>query len=308
MRRAVAWTVCLSLVVLGASAPELKAFPRAGMQETAYTLGSGGLSASIGVAPLETRLPKLGGASVFQTLNVGGVEAEREVLYEAEGSLIPILIGLGVGQSTDLYLSGTIAVGTRQKTVKNYYDAPNLDGAVDRIYEQPLFDAGIGIKRLLKPDYGDGLPAVAFGIRARAGYTSDDFEEFKDDTPEDGYFSAGGDAYVALSVSFGELFRAHGSAGLDVSQKMGARSLVGVGIEVAALPGQLTAAASYAMRRNLAGIENSSLVTIGLQYQFSPTSSAQIYATPDQEMYFEAAKLGSKPEGLKPTGPVQELF
>ena len=89
---------------------------------------------------------------------------------------------------------------------------------------------------------------------------------------------------------------------------MGARSLAGVGVEFAAIPGKLTAAASYAMRRNLAGIESSSLMTVGLQYHFSPTSSAQIYATPDQEMYFEAAKLGSKPEGLKPTGPVQELF
>lgn len=307
MRRAVVWTVCLS-VVLGASASEHGAFPRVGLQETAYTLGAGGFSASIGVSPLETRLPRLGGASIFQTLNVGGVEAEREVLYEAEGSLIPIMLGFGVSESTDLYLSGTVSVGTRQKTVKNYYDSPNPDGALDRIYDQPLFDAGIGIKRLLKPDYGDGLPSVAFGIRARAGYASDDFEEFKDDTPEDGYFSAGGDAYIALSASFGELFRAHGSAGLDVSQKMGARSLAGIGIEAAAVPGQLTVVASYAMRRNLAGIESSSLMTIGLQYHFSSTSSAQVYATREQEMYFEAARLGSKPEGLKPTGPMQELF
>ncbi len=307
MRRAVAWMVCLN-VVLGASASELGAFPRAGLQETAHTLGAGGFSASIGLSALETRLPKLGGASMFQTLNVGGVEAEREVLYEAEGSLIPIMIGFGVSESTDLYLSGTVSVGTRQKTVKNYYDSPNPDGALDRIYDQPLFDAGIGIKRLLKPDYGDGLPAVAFGLRARAGYASDDFEEFKDDTPEDGYFSAGGDVYIALSASFGDLFRAHGSAGLDVSQKMGARSLAGVGIEAAAIPGQLTFAASYLMRRNLAGIESSSIMTVGLQYQFSPTSSAQVYATAEQEMYFEAARLGSKREGLKPTGPVQELF
>ena len=225
MRRAVAWTACLSLV-LGASASGLEAFPRAGLQETAYTLGSGGFSASIGVSPLETRLPNLGGSSIFQTLNVGGVEAEREVVYEADGSLIPILLGFGVGQSTDLYLSGTISVGTRQKTVKNYYDSPNLDGALDRIYDQPLFDAGVGIKRLLKPDYGDGLPAVAFGIRARAGYASDDFEEFKDDTPEDGYFSAGGDAYIALSASFGELLQGAWQRGFGCVSKDG-RALVG---------------------------------------------------------------------------------
>ena len=307
MRRAMVGLIC-TLLAAGASGSDWSDYPLVAGQQTAFTLGSGGYLASIGTSPFKERLPNLGSNAVSQTLNIGGVELEREVVSEADGSFFPILIGLGMSETTDLYFTGAFSTGTRQKTIKDFYGNAGTGEVVNRIYTQPLFDVGVGIKRMVKPDYGDGLPALAFGVRARGGYTTDDFESPQDDTPEDGYLDAGGNAYLAMSAAFGEFFRAHGSVGIDVSQKMGARSQLGLSAELAAVPGTFDIVASYAMRRNIAGLETNALITLGLRYHFSSSSSAQAFASQSQDMYLEASSLGGQRAGLKPSAPMQELF
>ncbi len=317
-RAAYVAATCL-LLGLGAALAghaQIESSPQAGRLETAYTLGKGGFAVSGGYLQLnDRRLPGPGGVPIKKTLNLGGVALPREVVSFSDGGLIPIALRFSVGEATDLYLNGTLFSGTSQKTVRNFYGLPEevLVGLVeeeqvqyDRVYDQPIFDFGLGIKHQIKREVGDGLPAVAFGLAGRFGYSADDFEGYQDSTPDDGFPDFGGTAYLAVSRSFGSLLVAHGLIGLSASQKLSAQSLVGGAVEYSLIPGELTVVADYATRRDVNGFEykdRSEKLTIGIRYRLASGASIQILMSPGGHLLVNFARTGKRVEPIRPAEP-----
>lgn len=308
--------------VVGAARAQVSVLPIAGRMDTAHTLGDDGFMVSGGMLPLETRLPRTGGVPIEDELNIGGVELLRAVRYESDGNLIPLTLGFGLTETTDLYLNGTISSGASQKRVQNFYGVPanvygefvkNEDFRYDRIYNQPLFDFGLGLKRQLKPDYGDGLPAVAAGANARFGYASDDFGAFQDTTPADGLADFGIEGYLAVSVSAGELAQAHGRIGVSSSHKLGSQTSFGGGAEFALIPGQLLVSGDFSTRRDVAGVEyrdTGEKLTIGFHYLLSPSTTVQFTTNTAGHLMVNLIQVGEKSTAVAPSAPSmeQDLF
>ena len=326
-RRAVARSSVMALVplcwgVVSVCHAQVSVLPRAGRMETAHTLGDGGFMVSGGYIPLESRLPRLGGVPIEDDMNIGGIELPRAVRYEAEGGLVPLTLGFGVTETTDLYLNGTIGSGTSQKRVQNFYGVPpDIYGAFiadgdlrfDRIYDQPLFDFGVGLKHQLKPDYGDGLPAVAVGVNGRFGYASDDFETFQDRTPADGFADFGVEGYTAVTVSAGELMQAHGRIAVSSSRKLGAQTSFGGGVEFGLVPGQLMVSGDFSSRRDIAGVEyrdTGEKLTVGFHYFLSPSTVVQFMTNTAGHLTLNLVQIGEKSTAVTPSAPSleQELF
>jgi hypothetical protein len=321
-RKAAVALTCFCLAAALTAGAQVSTLPTAGRLDTAHTLGAGGFMVSGGFIPLETRLPRLNGVPIEDDLNIGGVELPRAVLYESDGGLIPLTLGFGLTETTDLYLNGTVGTGTSQKRVQNFYGVPTdiygafaADGDMrfDRIYDQPIFDFGLGLKHQLKPDYGDGLPAVAVGVSGRFGYASDDFETFKDKTPADGFEDFGVEGYTAVTISAGELVQAHGRAAVSSSRKLGAQTYFGGGAEFALVPGQLLVSADFSTRRDIAGVEyraTSDRLTFGFHYFLSPTTSVQLMTNSSGHLTLSLAQIGEKSAGVSPSAPSleQDLF
>ncbi len=323
------WTCAVVVAVAGlcwalasAAGAQVSTLPTAGRLETAHTLGDGGFMVSGGFIPLETRLPRLNGVPIEEDLNIGGVELPRAVLYESDGGLIPLTLGFGLTETTDLYLDGTVGSGTSQKRVQNFYGVPaDIYGAFadegdlrfDRVYDQPIFDFGVGVKHQLKPDYGDGLPAVAVGFRGRFGYASDDFEVFKDKTPADGFTDFGVEGYTAVTISAGDLVQAHGRVALSSARKLGAQTSFGGGAVFALIPEQLSVSADFSSRRDIAGVEyrtTAEKLTFGFRYFLSPSTSVQLMTNTSGHLLVSLAQIGEKSAGVAPSAPSleQDLF
>ncbi len=319
-RVVVAVALCCALAV--SARAQISTLPMAGRLETAHTLGDGGFMVSGGLIRLETRLPRLNGVPIEDDLNIGGVELPRALRYEADGGLIPLTLGFGLSETTDLYLTGTAASGTSQKRVQNFYGVPSdIYGAFaaegdlrfDRVYDQPLFDFGLGVKHQLKPDYGDGLPAVAVGVSGRFGYSSDDFGVFKDRTPADGFADFGLEGYTAVTISTGDLVQAHGRIAVSSARKLGPQTSFGGGAEFALVPGQLLVSGDFSSRRDIGGVEyrtTSDKLTFGLRYFLTPSTSVQFVTNTSGHLMLSLAQIGEKSAGVSPSAPSleQDLF
>lgn len=314
--------VALCCVAASAAHAQLSLLPKAGRLDTAHTLGAGGFMVTGGVIPLKTRLPRVGSVAIEEDLNIGGVELPRATRYESDGTLIPLSLGFGLTETTDIYLDGTVSSGTSQKRVQNFYGVPpdiygefieQGDFRYDRIYDQPLFDAGLGLKHQLKPDYGDGLPAVAVGVNGRFGYASDDFGTFQDKTPADGFADFGIEGYTAVTISAGELVQAHGRIGVSTSRKLGSQTSFGGGVEFGLVPGQLLVSADFLSRRDIAGVEyrdTGEKLTVGFHYYLTPSTVAQFMTNSAGHLTFSLVRIGDKSAGVAPSAPSleQDLF
>ena len=309
-------SVLVGTVAVLTARADIRSYPQVGRLETAYTLGSGGFSVGGGYLQLDDRrLPRSGRLPIVENLTVGGVALEREVASFTDGGLVPVSLGFAAGDATDLYLRATTFSGTSEKRVNNFYGVPDsvLDEQsgedrlrFDRVYDQPIFDVGIGIKHQLKREVGDGLPAVAFGLEGRFGYTADDHGGFQDSTPYDGFPDYGITAYLAASRSFGDYLSLHGLAALAGSKKLDAQMIFGGAMEYSLIPNQLVLIADYASRRDVNGFEYTDLghkLTFGIRYELSTGASVQLLSAPGGHLLVNFTRLGQRVEAISPVPP-----
>jgi len=294
----------------------LEESPTVGLHPSAYTLGAGGYFVRGGFAPYEASLPGLNQVPIVENVNVGGVQMRRSIAYQADVSLVPLTIGFAVGERTDLYLTTGIGSGTSQKRVSNFYGVPDdlyrgNENRYDRVYDQPMFDFGIALLSQMKPDLGDGLPAVAVRVGGRFGYTGDDHGVFKDATPEDGFPDFGGDIGLIVSQRIGEFMRAHGSASIVATRKLGTGLQYGGAFEFALIPDRMVISADYRSRHEIVGNEFTStkdLVTAAVRYHLSKNVTAEFAASPGGNLFLTLTHLGRRTETIAPKTPEGSLF
>jgi hypothetical protein len=303
-------------------AAQIAVLPHVGDFPTAYPLGRGGFAVRAGYEPFRTRLPPLNRPPITQSLDIGGVPMDRRVTYVGDAGLAPLVLSFGVGEATDFSVAATLASGTSEKRITNFYGVPEdvyRDSALqyDRVYGQPVFDVGLGIRHQFKPDLGDGLPALAAGVVGRFGFTGDDVPtgagEFRDSSPADGFPDFGGAPYLAGSLRVGEYAYAHGHLGLLVSRKLGAGLVYGAAGEVTLVPDRMSASASFVTRRETAGLEHSKVkenFALGIRYHLSSGAAVQLTATPEGSVLFTLTRLGEKAEQIapQPPRPQERLF
>lgn len=295
----------------GAAYGQVSAPAQVGFLPTARTLGDGGFMAHGGYVKFDGRLPRLNQPAMSQRLNTGGIALERNVTYEGDGGLVPLTLGFGLGENTDIYVSGTLHSGMSEKRIENFYGVPGdqyrtAPERYNRIYEQPIFDAGLGLKYLLKPDLGDGLPAIAVGIGGRYGYTSDDHGTFQDDTPDDGFPDFGIHSYLAATHSLGEYFAVHGTVGVFATRKLDTGVLYGGAAEYTLIADKMAVSADIQNRRVIGGVEYSSLVenlTLGVRYHLTSATSAQLLFGPKGHLLLTFTRMGVKAESVVPGAP-----
>lgn len=290
-------------------------FSSVGLHPTAYPLGKGGSLIRTGLIPYNGRLPHLNRPALLENITVGGIQTRREISYIADVTLIPFLFGFGVGSQTDFYLSAGIGSGTSQKRVANFYGVPpdvyakNPDSRYDRIYSQPLFDVGLAIFSQLKPELGDGLPAVGVRVSGRFGYTADDHNSFKDLTPEDGFPDFGGDLSILASQQFGEYLALHGSLTLSSSRKLGPRLLYGGALEFVLIPHHMTLSADFKTQHEFVGNEFSQLpekLVVAVRYHVRSGLAAELASSLSGHLFLTLTRLGTRPSPIVPHIPRSE--
>lgn len=290
-------------------------FPYAGLHPTAYPLGKGGTLVRGGFAPYNGRLPGLNRPAIVENVAVGGVQTRREIAYKAEATLTPMTLGFSVGQQTDLYLTAGLGSGTSQKRVSNFYGVPldvyvaSKDDRYDRIYNQPLFDVGMAVFSQVKPDLGDGLPAVGIRVSGRFGYTADDHNTFKDLTPEDGFPDFGGDVSLVLTQQLGESLAVHGSATFSGSRKLGTSLQYGGAIAFELIPQRMTVSADFRTRHEFVGNEFSRLrdrLVGAVRYHLSQRLAAEFASSLSGNFFLTLTRLGERPATVVPQAPRPE--
>ncbi|MBM3216034.1 hypothetical protein FJZ36_14090 [Candidatus Poribacteria bacterium] len=293
------------------AAAEMADMPFVGQHSTAYPLGRGGFVVGAGFVPYDRQLPRPGRPAMRAQMNIGGVEIERQTQYIGDGAFLPARLGFAVGDATDLYLTATTGSGTSEKRIDNFYGVPDDDYRSDiqrytRVYDQPVFDFGIDLRSQLKPDLGDGLPAVAVEVGGRFGYTADDHGEFQDTTPDSGFLDVGGTASLLASQRFGPYLRAHAAAGIVATQKLGTELVYGAAGEFSIIPDQMSVVADYRTRRDIAGSSFSKtkeVLGVGVQYYLGATAVAQLTSSLHGSVYLSLTRVGARAETIAPQAP-----
>ncbi len=262
MKRSI-WLYLLFFCWLSSSAISQQPFVLS--MQTAETLGKGGYATNIEVIRYERTI-----STSNQSVVIGNFFQEKhDVTLKADKLLFPVILTFGIGESLDLSIGGTPSSGEMQKSITDYYEVG--DELRARVYSQPMFDGKLGLKYNIKPDIGDGMPAVSIGGALYTGYTADDQLEgnthFLDDTPVDGFPFTAARLYMVGSQSFAPLAKVHAGFGGLLSQKR-FRFAFQLGADLA-MTDQLSAVADYSTVRLVSGVEINSVFNFGMRYELS---------------------------------------
>jgi hypothetical protein len=288
--------------------------PFAGLHPSAYPIGKGGYVVRGGFASYDGSLPGPNQVAITDNINIGGVQTRREIAYKADAGLVPLTLGFGVGERTDFYVTAGIGSGTSQKRISNFYGVQDdlylaAKDRYDRVYDQPLFDFGMAVLSQLKPDLGDGLPAVGVRVSGRFGYTADDHGVFKDSTPEDGFPDFGGDVGLIVSQRIGEYAVAHGSAAFSAMRKLGSSLQYGGAIEFVLIPDRMVVSADYRTRHEFVGNEYTSTkdkTTAAVRYHLSKNVTAELASSFGGNLFLTLTRLGARETTITPKSPSAE--
>ena len=260
--------LALGLLVL----PALAQYPTVISVDTAETLGKGGYATRIELLRYERTIP-----GARQDVVIGDFLQEQQTVdLSADKLLYPVTLTFGVGEVFDLTLGTTVTSGSMEKTIADYYEVG--DTFATRTYSQPMFDARIGVKYNLRPDIGDGMPALSVGGEFHTGYTADDEEAsggiFRDKTPADGFPFGAARLYMAGSLKLGPLASVHANVGGYMSQKSFAFSAqAGTSF---LMTEHLSLLVGYSTVRLVSGSQFKGMFDFGLAYQVSPNRQFQI--------------------------------
>lgn len=252
--------ICLTLSILcgvNALAQQTVLFS----MPTAETLGKGGY-----VTQMEVFRYEYNDRASAEDVVVGDFFKEQHsVVLKADKLVFPVTLIFGVGDNLDLMIGSTVTSGSMDKSITDYYETG--DTTRERVYSQPMFDGRFGLKYNVKPEMGDGMPAIAIGGELHSGYTADDHldsgDSFRDDTPADGFPFAAARLYIAATQKVTPLIAVHGNAGGYLSQKRFRFSAqLGADLEMTEA---LYAAATYSTVRLVSGSEFNSRFDFGLR-------------------------------------------
>ncbi|HIE26581.1 TPA: hypothetical protein EYP66_04780 [Candidatus Poribacteria bacterium] len=291
-----------------------------GIMPTAETLGKGGYSTSIGMFKYEELEPNDPVRNpIIQEVVIGNFFAEKhKVEYHADAELLPVKLTFGVSEYVDFYLGGTYSVGDSYKTIADYYETGDDR---ERVYSQFLFDGTVGLKYNIKPELGDGLPALSIGGEIQTGYTSDDRtseRNFIDETPADSFPFVGMGTYLVGSQNL-QLVKLHAAVGMFLSSKSprvtdSFKLSVQGGGELM-LAENLALIADFTTARMYSGVNFKSLFSVGFRYNLSERAAFSVsFATASSKPGFQFNLFvgGEKARPLAPeipeTGREELLF
>lgn len=263
---------------------------RLGVMQTANTLGKGGYATAIGViqfsqsARSENRMP----------ITLGNFETEHQIGIDAEGQLIPVRLTFGLGDRFDLTLGGTIASGEVQKTVFDFYNSGD-DLKDRRVYDQPLFDGIIGMKFNIKPDHGDGFPAISIGGEVQNGYTVD--TDLSDSTPADGRSFFGATAFISTSFAFTSDLRVHATTGTHFLKDLSFFWQIGGEFAVSE---KLWFVGDFSNGTMINGLEFDRPISVGIRYDLSDRASLIIAPIASPGFQFNLTFGGEKDRLVTP--------
>ena len=280
--------LCLLLLLIGITTPAVAQLPPASQLstiQTAETVGKGGSSTTFGLFQYSKvdLLP-----DISQQVDIGGFEESHRVTLQIETFLIPVRFAYGLSDTLDLHLGGTFSTGGVRKVVHDFYntatetaDAPNINR---RVYDQPLFDASIGLKYNIKPERNDNLPSISVGGDAQFGFTADDRlnsdNEFIDHSPADGFPFFGINTYLVGTHRFGSLFKVHGGVGVFLTSKaLQTTDFFTLNWQLggeAAVSDNMWLFADFSRELPYAGIHISNILGVGFRYEVSNTLAFQL--------------------------------
>ncbi len=298
------------LLILAAAAPleaQLPPVSHLNTIQTAEPVGKGGTSTSFGLLQYSKvdLLP-----DISQQVDIGGFEELHRVTLEVETFLVPVRFAYGLSDTLDLTLGGTFSTGGVRKIVHDFYntatetaDDPNINR---RVYDQPLFDASIGLKYNIKPARNDNLPSISVGGDAQFGFTADDRlnsdNEFLDHSPADGFPFVGINTYFVGTQQFGSLFKAHAGVGVFLTSKaLRTTDLFTlhwqVGGEIA-VSENMWLIGDFSRELPYAGMHVTNLLGIGLRYEISNRVAFQLGFNSQPGVQFNLTLGGEETAGF----------
>ena len=280
-----------------------------GVMQTADTLGKGGYTTSFGLYQLDRKQLDTSPKQP-QRVVIGNFEGLHNVELDINTFLIPVQFTYGIGERLDLLLGATFSTGGAHKIVPDFYQIGDtydteqgLDATRDRrVYDQPIFDLGVGLKYNIKPDLQDGFPGISIGGDVQIGFTADDRlnsnKEFLDPSPADGFPFMGVNTYLVGTQRIGQFMRVHAGIGSHLSSKAlkAADSFLLIwqlGTEVV-LSNNFWLVGEFSRRRVFSGIAINDLIGIGFRYKLSDTADFNIGYITEPGFQFHLTVGGAK--------------
>ena len=273
--------------------------PQLTTMQTAETLGKGGSHTSFGlfqhtindVIPLQK-----------QDIIIGGFQESRAVSLELNTFIVPIRFTYGLSDLLDLQLGATLTTGGANKIVHDFYDSNTPGLNTKRVYNQPIYDGRIGLKYNLKPEKNDGFPSISVGGQVYSGYTADDRlnvdNNFRDNSPIDGFPFVGINAFGVGTQRIGKYFRVHAGVGVFLTSKaIDTADLFTLNYQLGgeiAVSDSLWIAGDFSRELQYAGLSISSILGLALRYEVSNKLVFQIGLSTQPGIQF-GLTLGGEP-------------